>query len=404
MAAFEYRALDATGRRLKGVATGDSPRQVRAELRLRGLLPVQVEALADAAGRHKPALWQRRIAVADLAAITRQLATLLRAGIPLEQALRTLERQVEAPHVRAVIAGIHARISEGISLHQALAAWPAVFSDVFRAMVEAGEAGGRLEDVLERLADHTERQHALRQQLATALIYPAVMTLVGVAVVLVLLTCVVPEIVRVFASTGQTLPLLTRGLIAVSDLIRRDGLWLVPAGIAAGALLRWTWRRPGIRSSWHRRVLRVPGLRRFIRLLDGARLTRSLAILMQSGIPLLDALAIGGRTLGNLTLREVVQDAAEVVREGGRLHVALGAGQHFPPLMLHMLAAGEESGELEKMLAHLAAQQERELETRITALTALLEPLIILVMGGVVLVIVLAVLLPIFEMNQLVGV
>jgi general secretion pathway protein F len=403
MPAFEYRALDAAGRSHKGVTTGDSPRQVRAELRQRGLHPIRVDTLAETAGRRAhPA--KRRIAVAALAALTRQLATLLRAGIPLEQALRTMQRQVDAPPVREVLAGVHARVTEGIALQRALADYPAAFSDVYRAMVEAGEAGGCLEDVLEHLAEHIERQHALRQKVATALIYPAVMVVVAVAVVLVLLTYVVPEIVRVFEHTGQTLPVLTRALIAVSHLFRDFGLVLLLGGAGGIALLRWLWRQPRSRAVWDEQVLRLPLARRCIGLIDGARLARTLAILTQSGIPLLDALAIAGRTLGNGTLRGAVRRGADAVREGGRLHTALAATGHFSPLLLQLLAAGEDSGELERMLEHLAAQQERELSAWITAFAALLEPLIILLMGGVVLLIVLAVLLPIFEMNQLVGV
>lgn len=404
MPAFSYRALDASGHARHGVTTGDSARQVRASLRQGGLLPVAVTALVESERRAARPARIGRVPVAALAAFTRQLATLLRAGIPLEQALRTLQRQVEATALRAIVAQIHARIAEGIALHRALDEFPHAFNPVFRAMVEAGESSGRLEDVLERLADHTERQHALRQKLATALIYPAVMTVVAIGVVLVLLTYVVPEIVRVFANTNQTLPLLTRALIATSALVRGYGWLLLALAFALGWAWRWLARQARPRAWFDAQLLRLPLLRRLVCLRDSARLVRTLAILTQSGVPLLDALAIGGRTLGNGTLREVVRQGADAVREGGRLHVALANGGHFSPLLLQMLAAGEDSGELEQVLAHLAAQQERELELKVTAIAALLEPLVILAMGGVVLVIVLAVLLPIFEMNQLVGV
>lgn len=408
MPAFAYRALDATGHARQGVTTGDSARQVRATLRQGGLLPIAVTVLTDTGRTSMRTARTGRIPVAALAAFTRQLATLLRAGIPLEQALRTLQRQVDLPRLRAIVAQIHARIAEGIALHRALEEFPGVFPPVFRAMVEAGESGGRLEDVLERLADHTERQQALRQKLATALIYPAVMTVVAIGVVLVLLTYVVPEIVRVFAHTGQTLPLLTRLLIATSELLRSYGLLLLALAAGAVALWRWLVRRPGPRAYltalWDTQVLRVPILRHVVCLRDSARLVRTLAILTQSGVPLLDALTIGGRTLGNGILRAAVERGANSVREGGRLHVALAADGHFSPLLVQMLAAGEDSGELEQMLSHLAAQQERDLETKVSTLAALLEPLVILAMGGVVLMIVLAVLQPIFEMNQLVGV
>jgi general secretion pathway protein F len=403
MGTFAYVALDTAGNARKGVSTSDTPRQLRTELRRQGLYPITVEPLADKGGPRARRDRRQRVPAADLAAATRQLATLLRAGIPLEEALRVMERQLRQSRVRAVLAGVRERISEGVALHAAMAAYPAAFPELYRAIVEAGEAGGRLEEVLDRLADYTETRRMLQQKVAMALIYPAVVATVALAVVGVLLTYVVPEVIRVFEQSGQSLPLLTRGLIAASAFVREDG-WLAVLILAAVVALARLWlRRPGVRALWHRAVLRVPHAQHLIRTADTARLVRTLAILTQSGVPLLEALAIGARTLRNLILRGIVREAADRVREGGRLHTALGAGDEFPPMLIHMLAAGEESGELEAMLAHIATQQERELETTITAFSAVLEPLIILVMGAIVLVIVLAILLPIFEMNQIIG-
>jgi general secretion pathway protein F len=402
MAAFEYRAMDANGRSRKGVLTGDSPRQIRAQLRGQGLYPVDVQAVADSGGTRRP-LFGQRVSTANLALMTRQLATLVRAGMPLEEALRALGEQVTNRRLQSVVAGVRARITEGSSLTEALGEFPGTFPELYRVMVEAGEASGRLEEVLDRLADYTEERQAMRQKLGVAMIYPILVTLVALLVVIALLTYVVPEVVRVFESTGQDLPLLTRGLIATSDFLRANGFYLL-VGMGGLAILGgYLLRRPGIRYQWDRLLLDLPLLGRFSRTLNAARVARTLAILTDSGVPLLEALRIGGRVVPNRPMRQAVEEAAVNVREGGRLHNALNQSGYFPPLLVHMLSAGEESGELEKMLERAASHQERELESAVSAATSLMEPLLILVMGGVVLVIVLAILLPIFEMNQLVG-
>ena len=324
--------------------------------------------------------------------------------MPLDEALRALGTQASTQRLQSILAGVRAQIMEGAPLHEALAAYPGVFPALYRSMVEAGEAGGRLEEVLDRLADYAEARRALRQTISVALIYPAILTIVSLLVVTVLLIYVVPEVVRVFEQTGQTLPLLTRGLIATSHFFRSFG-WLL-CGAALAFLLLWKYllKRVGIRKRWDRLLLRLPYVGRLNRMIHAARLTRSLAILTKSGVPLLEALAISSRMTLNIPLRQAVQDAAVVVREGGRLHRALDNSGWFPPLLIHMIASGEESGELENMLERAAAQEERELETIIATSTSLFEPVIILLMGAVVLVIVLAILLPIFEMNQLVGI
>ena len=402
MAAFEYRALDTNGRSRKGVLTGDSPRQIRSQLRGQGLYPVDVQPVAEDSGGRRPAFGQR-VSTANLALMTRQLATLVRAGMPLEEALRALGEQVANRRLQSVVAGVRARITEGSSLTEALGEFPGTFPELYRVMVEAGEASGRLEEVLDRLADHTEERQAMRQKLGVAMIYPILVTLVALLVVIALLTYVVPEVVRVFESTGQDLPLLTRGLIATSDFLRANGVLLAGGVAGLAALAAYLLRRPAIRYRWDRLLLNLPLVGGFARTLNAARVARTLAILTDSGVPLLEALSIGGRVVPNRPMRQAVEEAAVSVREGGRLHAALGQSGHFPPLLVHMLSAGEESGELEKMLERAASHQERELESAVSAATSLMEPLLILVMGGVVLVIVLAILLPIFEMNQLVG-
>ncbi|MFA9462049.1 type II secretion system inner membrane protein GspF [Thiohalorhabdus methylotrophus] len=403
MAAFEYQALDARGRSRKGILTGDSPRQIRSQLRNQGLYPVEVQPVAEQSGKQGRPMLGGRVSAAGLALLTRQLATLVRAGMPLEEALRALGEQVNGRQLQSVVAGVRAQITEGSTLTEALGTFPRTFPELYRVMVEAGEASGRLEEVLDRLADYTEQRQAMRQKLGVALIYPILVTVVAILVVVALLTYVVPEVVRVFESTGQSLPLLTRGLIASSDFLRANGLILALLLGGTGLVTGYALRRPRIRYGFDRLLLRLPFIGRLSRTINSARLARTLAILTESGVPLLEAIRIGGRVVKNKPIREAVEEAAVSVREGGRLHAALGQSGYFPPLMVHMLSAGEESGELEKMLERAASNQERELESAVSAATALMEPVLILVMGGIVLVIVLAILLPIFEMNQMVG-
>ena len=403
MAAFEYIALDESGRNRQGVLDGDSARQVRSRLRAMNLYPVEVQAVRGDTATPARLNRARRLSAAALALLTRQLATLIRAGMPLDEALRALGEQTGARRLRAVLADVCARISEGASLHEAMSVYPAVFPEFYCSMVAAGEAGGQLDEALERLADYTEARRALRQSLSMALIYPAILTLVSLLVLAVLLVYVVPEVVRVFQQTGQTLPWLTSALIAISQTLRESGWIILLAGASALLLGRVLLGRPLVRARYDRLLLELPFIGRINRIRHAARLTRSLAILTKSGVPLLEALQISSRMIINIPLRAAVQDAAVSVREGGRLHKALSACGWFPPLLVQMLASGEESGELDDMLARAAAHQEQELKTILATATALFEPFIIVVMGALVLAIVLAILLPIFEMNQLVG-
>jgi len=411
MGAFAYRALDGRGRERRGVLEADTPRQVRQMLRERGWAPLAVEAIAGegrpearrAAGgpRRRPGRrW--RLKPAELALLTRQLATLVRAGLPVEEALQALARQAEQPRVQSLVLAVRARVLEGHSLAAALGEFPRVFPDLYRATVAAGEESGHLDAVLERLADYTEGRQDLRQRTLLALLYPALVVGVSLLVVGLLMVHVVPQIVQVFQGLGQELPWLTRVLIALSEAVRQQGLWWL--GILALGLLgaRALARRPAWRRRWHALLLRLPLAGRLIRGMEAARFARTLAILAGSGVPVLEALRIAGAVLGVLPMREAVEDAARRVREGASLHAALQAQGLFPPLMVHLIASGETSGRLEAMLERAAATQERELEVLTATLTELLGPVLILVMGGLVLAIVLAILLPIFDLNRLV--
>lgn len=419
MAAFDYVALDATGREQRGVLEGDSPRQIRQLLRERGLLPVNVEILAGdartagdatalaAGASHRLTVgrlaWRReRVSAADVALLTRQLATLVRAALPLEEALLAVAQQSEKPAVQRVVTAVRARVVEGRPLAEALAEFPRVFPEIYRATVTAGEQSGRLDTVLERLADYTESRDQLRQRILGALLYPIVLTVMCIAIIAGLLTYVVPKVVEVFESGKTALPLLTRLLLAVSDFLRDVGPWLLLAIIIAMiGFLRWV-RAPDARRKVDALLLRLPLSGRLVRGFNTARFTRTFSILTGSAVPVLEALRIAGGVIGNLPMREAVAAAAERVREGAPIGRSLAVGKLFPPMTVHLISSGETSGRLEEMLERAATNQERELDGLLTALVGLLGPLLIVGMGLFVLLIVFAMLMPIFEMNTLV--
>lgn len=409
MAGFEYLALDSRGRTVKGVLEGDAERQVRATLRDRGLTPLKVDAIettaagkADATAGIMPRFQRRGLSGADLALLTRQFATLVRAGLTIEECLNVLIEQSESARARAVVAGVRGRVLEGQSLARSLGNFPEAFPAIYRAMIEAGEQSGKLGEVLERLADYTENRQALQQKVLLAFIYPALVTVVAVSVVTLLLIYVVPQVTRVFANTGQTLPLVTRILILASDFMRASGaVWGV--GLVAGLVAaRLALRNQATRRKWHAVLLRTPLVGRLIRGVNAARFADTLGILTASGVPLLQALQSAVPVVNNLPMRDAVEEALRQVREGGSLSRALGKARVFPPLVIHLIASGEQSGRLDSMLIRAAEAQARELEAWVRTLTALLEPLLILAMGIIVLFIVVAILLPIFEMNQLI--
>ena len=409
MAGFEYLALDPGGRTIKGVLEGDAERQIRAILRDRGLTPLKVDAIhvgaaAEAEKRHGLPLRfrRRRLSGSDLALLTRQFATLVRAGLTIEDCLNVLIEQSETARARAVVAGVRGRVLEGQSLARSLGHFPDAFPSIYRAMVEAGEQSGKLGEVLERLADYTENRQALQQKVLLAFIYPALVTIVAISVVSLLLIYVVPQVTRVFANTGQALPLVTRILILASDFMRASGaVWGI--GIVGGLIAaRLALRNQVTRRKWHAFLLRTPMVGRLIRGVNAARFADTLGILTASGVPLLQALQSAVPVVTNLPMRDAVEDALRQVREGGSLSRSLGKAKLFPPLVIHLIASGEQSGRLDSMLIRAAEAQARELEGWVRALTALLEPVLILAMGLVVLFIVVAILLPIFEMNQLI--
>lgn len=403
MPAFEFTALDLNGREHKGVLEGDSPRQVRQQLRERQWTPLAVQEVA--AREAKTALrftLRRGIAASDLALMTRQLATLVRSGLPLEEAVRAVSQQTEKARLKSMLLGVRSRVMEGHTLAAGLAEFPHVFPELYRATVAAGEQSGHVDVVLERLADYTEARQVLRSKVQLALIYPIILTIVALSVVALLMVFVVPKVVQVYENTQQVLPFITVAVIAISDFLRDWGLLLLILLALGGSALGWLLRKPAARHALHEILLRLPLVKRLVRSSNAARFCRTFGILTASGVPVLDAMRIAAQVLNNLPMRAAVEEAARKVREGAGISKSLEAGGYFPPIVVHLIASGEASGKLEEMLDRAAVNQERELEGRVATLMGAFEPLLILIMGMFVLIIVLAILLPIFDLNQLV--
>jgi len=403
MGAFEYTALDTGGRERKGILEGDTPRQVRQLLRERHLLPVTVTEVAQKeATQQRGFRIARRVSSGDLSLFTRQLATLVRAGLPLEESLLAVSQQTEKPRVQSIVLGVRSRVMEGHTLADGFADFPRVFPEIYRATVAAGEQSGHLDMVLERLADYTESREELRQKVLGALLYPIVLTVMCAAIVSGLLVYVVPKVVNVFESSHAQLPLITRALIAVSDFFRHYGVWLLIVLVGAALLLgRWL-RNPGPRRAYHRMQLRLPLVGKLARGFNTARFTRTLSILTASAVPVLEALRIAGEVVTNLPMRDAIVETSQRVREGAPIGRSLSVSHLFPPMTIHLISSGEASGELESMLERAAISQERELDGLLTAMVGLLGPMLIVLMGLFVMGIVFAMLLPIFEMNQLI--
>ena len=412
MAAYRYAAADASGRETTGVLEADSARAARQLLRGRGLVPLTVEPVVSDAQKQALSLaLGRRLSQTELAVITRQLASLLGAALPVADALTVMVEQSEKQSVRELMAAIRTDVLGGSSLSKALARHPRQFPDIYRALIAAGEESGKLGSVLQSLADYIEERARLQQKITLAFVYPAIVTFVALAVVIGLLTYVVPQVVQVFANTRQALPLLTRALIATSDFVRGYG-WIVAALVAIGAfLINRALRVDAVRMRWHQRILRLPVAGVLARSINTARFASTLSILVGSGVPMLRALQAAGETLTNLAMRARVVEATQRVREGFSLAKALradaeeerraGHAKLFPPVLIHLIASGEATGRLPEMLARAADIHAREAERRALFFTSLLEPALILTMGVVVMLIVLAVLLPIIEINQL---
>lgn len=405
MAAFEYIALNPKGREEKGVLEADSSRQVRQILRDKGLAPLSVAATKERQEKSSKGwrmLFRPSLSVRDLSLITRQLATLIAAGLPVEEAVLAVSKQTENATARSMMVTVRSKVMEGYSLANSLAEYPRAFPSLYRATVAAGESAGHLDLVLSRLADYTESRHDSRQRIVQALVYPVVLFVLTILILAGLLGYVVPDIVQVFADTDQALPGLTVFVIAASDFVRDYGLIILGVVIAAGIAIRQALTVPAVRLSFDRRLLHLPVIGKLARGTNTAQFASTLSILSSSGVPLVDALNISGNVLTNEWLKAKVGEATTRVSEGASLSNALEKSGYFPPIMLHMIASGEGSGELDSMLARVSNYMQQDVETLLGILLSLFGPFMLLFMGGAVFTIVMAILLPIINLNQLV--
>ncbi len=402
MAAFSWRALDSAGRLRKGVMEGDSARQVRNKLRAQAYVPTEVTPVVVATAKKTRTAFNRPVKPRDLALFSTQLAVLLNSGLPLEQALDNVVAQTKKKPVANLLKSVRARVSEGHTLANAMAAFPGSFPDYYVPTIAAGEHSGHLVEVMERLAEYAETSFQSRQKLQMALLYPMIVTLVAFLVIAVLLVYVVPQVVQVFESMQQTLPALTTGLIAFSEFLQQYGLMLVLIGAVSLLGYRYVLRVPKIRRMAHTLLLRLPVLGGFVRRVTAARFARTCGMLLNSQVPATESLAISAHVVSLLPIRSALHAAEDRVKEGMSLQRALQMTGFFEPLMLNLIASGEASGNLGGMMVHAAQVQEKDNHVVVETALGVFEPLMVLVMGSIVLTIVLAILLPIFNMNQLI--
>ena len=406
MAAFHYNALDAEGKASNGMIEADSARLARTQLREGGLFVVELNSLSDTpaqgGARSFNLPFRKRIPLSEVSLMLRQLATLLEAGLPLEQAMSVLIEQGDNPAMRQVIAAMRSEVLAGNTLARAMEKHRDTFPEIHRALISAGEASGELATVMDKLATYSEAQQALQQKIGLAMVYPAIVIVVAVLVVGGLLIFVVPSVVEVFQQTRQALPFLTRALIALSGFLSATWLYLIAILVAGGFAAQRALQQEALRFQLHLKLLRLPIVGKLIRGSNTARMASTLSILVGNGVGLLTALNAACGVLTNLPMRRALEDAAMKVREGVTLSRALAASGLFPPVLVHLIASGEQSGRLDTMLDRVAKQQTQEVSGFTTALTSILEPVLILFMGAVVLLIVLAILLPIIQMNQMI--
>ncbi len=408
MPAFQYVALDAKGKESKGIIEGDSPRQIRNQLRERGLTPLNVSESAtearpggDSAGK-SVRRFRGRLNTNDLSLLVRQIATLIDAGSPIEEAINATATYSENSRVKSLLLNVRSRVLEGHTLADSLGQYPRVFPEMFRATVAAGEQSGHLDGVLERLADYTEERQATQATVKKALVYPSVMIVVSVLILYGLLTYVMPQMIETFEDLGQELPNLTQVLISVSEFTQAWGGYLLIGIVLAAFAFERAMHFESFKTRVHSMWLRIPLARALVRSSNSAQFARTLSILASSGVPVLQSLDISAQVVTNRPMRNAVLDAATKVREGASLAKSLEASNRFPPMMVHLIASGEGSGRLGFMLDKAASHLEREQDSLVSAFLGLLQPLIVVFMGGAIMVIVLGMLMPIFELNQIV--
>ena len=407
MPAFHYHAINHQGEKQKGVIEAENEKQARQLIRERGLIPLETQATHQKKQTSRSAelaFFKRGITVKELSLMTRQLATLLAAGMPIEEVLMAVAEQTEKPRTKGLILSVRSKVLEGHSLANAMRDFPYAFSELYCATVAAGEKSGHIDLVLQRLADYTEQQFHMRQKIQNALIYPSIMILVSFGIVGFLLEYVVPKMVAVYGNIGQSLPGITQFLIALSDGIKSYGIYIVLAlGVSLFFFARANKRNVVLREKMHRVYLRIPIIGSAIKTVNTARFSRTFAILTAAGVPVIEAITISAQLITNIPIRKAVTEACNRIREGANIHLALKQTRYFPPMSVHLIASGETSGQLEAMLERAANNQDNDIKQMIETALTLFEPAIILVMGAIVLFIVLAILLPIFQLDQMTG-
>ncbi|GAA0305478.1 type II secretion system inner membrane protein GspF [Psychrosphaera haliotis] len=405
MAAFEYKALDAKGKSKKGILEADTSKQIRQQLRDKGLIPLEINKASQKEQQESTGftLFQPTVSASDLALITRQLATLVGSALTIEAALLAVAEQCEKPRLKRTIMSIRSKVVEGYTLADGMKEFPTIFDHLFRSMVAAGEKSGHLDEVLNRLADYTEKRQATKSQLTQAMIYPIMLTLFAIGIVAFLLASVVPQIVGQFVESGATLPGTTQFLLTLSDFIIDYGVFVLIGILGISVIMQRMLKQPAIRLKFDRWLLSLPLIGRVILGANTARFARTLSILASSAVPILDGMKIAGQVLTNKYIQKCVKDASDAVREGSSLKNSLQQSKTFPPMMIHMIGSGEKSGELEQMLGRAADNQDNEMDATLKISLGLLTPLIVLVMAGMVMFILMAILQPIMQMNTLVG-
>lgn len=405
MAAYEYIALTASGKRKKGVLEGDSARQVRQILREQGLVPMEVNETVEksrGSGKTRKPLFQRGVSVSDMSLLMRQISTLVQSGMPVEESLSAVAQQTEKAHVKNMVLAMRAKVLEGHSLATGMAEYPHIFGDLYRATTDAGEHSGHLDVVLERLADYAENRQKVRKQTLGALLYPLILTGFAITVVVAMMVSVVPMVVETFENRGAELPTLTTAIISLSDFLVANGIMILLFLVASGFAAKVVFARPGPKAWLHGFYLRLPLISKLIRGLNASRFGSTLSILSASGVPVLEAMKVSRQVVSNIPIGNALEAATDRVREGQPIHKSLQQSGYFPPMMIHLIANGEASGEFDQMLARASHNQEQELESTLSTFMGILGPSVILAMGGFVLLIVLAILLPIFNLNTLV--
>ena len=405
MAACRFEAINQQGHTSQGVVDADSVRLARTRLRDMGLIPVKVNALSEQGNSQKnssPIFNRHKVSSYEQSQVTRQLSTLLNAGLNIEQSLAATAEQIDKTEIREMLLNIRADVMAGNSLSHAMGNYPDVFSEIYCAIVIAGEQSGELSKILDRLASYTESRQQLTQKVVAAFVYPALVTLTAILVVGGLLIYVVPQVVTVFQQSKQSLPFLTVAMIFVSDVLRATWIYLIVAITTGAYLFNKSLKNNELRSKFHLSLLNIPVLGSLILSVNTARFAKTLSILVGSGVPIISALNASSKATPFLPMRAAIQEAIKSVKDGGVLSRALKSSKLFPPILIHLIANAEQTGNLDKMLDSAAAQQENEVTNKITILTSVLEPALIIVMGAMVMAIVLAVMLPIIQINQII--